>query len=186
MFATTYRNGLTLGGTMSSGFRIASVASAAALVFSLAPGTANAAAACASRSELHTQVAGLVHSLRDDVHSRPARSATAHALVDAIHTFRGVDANTAADRRGLGEQISALAQQLHTAGTSVERKALVVEIHALTEQREKGAFTAAERAQLRADVAALKNALVDSTNRRAEAGQVSAAVRALQAQFSCR
>ena len=169
---------------MNSGFRIASVASATALVFSLAPATATAAA-CASRSAVHTQVADLVHSLRDDVHSRPARSATAHSLVEAIRTFRGADANTAAERRALGEQISALAKQLQTAGSLVARKALIAEIHALTEQREHGAFTAAERAELRADVAALKNALVDSTDRRAEAGQVSAAVRALQAQFSC-
>lgn len=177
----------TQGGTMNSGFRIASVASAAALVFALAPATATAAAAaCASRSEVRTQVTDLVHSLRDDVQSRPARSATAHALVEAIRTFRGVDADTAAERQGLGTEISALARQLKDAASLVERKALVAEIKALREQRERGAFTAEERAELRAAVAALKGALVDSTDRRAEARAVSAAVRDLQAQFSCK
>jgi hypothetical protein len=169
---------------MNSGIRIASVVSATALVFSLAPATANAVG-CASASEVRTQVADLVHSLRDDVKSRPARAATGDALVEAVRTFRGAKADTAAERRGLGEQISALAQQLQAAGSLVERKALIAEIRALTEEREKGAFTAEERARLRAAVAALKDALVASTDNRAEARQVSTAVRGLQGQFGC-
>lgn len=169
---------------MNSGIRIASVASATALVLSLAPATA-IAVECASASEVRTQVADLVHSLRDDVQSRPARAATADALVEAIRTFRGVDADTAAERQALGEEISALARQLQDAGSLVERKALVAEIKALREQRERGAFTAEERAELRAAVAALKAALVDSTDRRAEARQVATAVRELQAQSGC-
>jgi hypothetical protein len=170
---------------MISGFRVASVASAAALVLSLSPATASAAGECASRSDVRMKVAELVHSMRDDVQSRPARSATAKALLEVDRTFRGAKADTAAERRGLGEEISALAKQLHDAGGLVERKALIALIHALTEERERGAFTAAERAGLRADVAALKEALVDRTDRPAEARGVSAAVRALQAQYGC-
>jgi len=170
---------------MISGFRIASVASAAALVLSVSPATASAAGDCASRSDVRMQVAELVHSMRDDVRSRSARAATAKALVEVDRTFRGAKADTAAERRGLGEQISALAKQLNEAPGLVERKSLIALMHALTEERERGAFTAAERAQMRADVAALKEALVAKTDRPAEARGVSADVRYLQSQYSC-
>ena len=170
---------------MISGFRIVSVASAAALVLSVSPATASAAGPCASRSDVRMKVAELVHSMRDDVQSRSARSATAKALVEVDRTFRGAKADTAAERRGLGEQISAYARQMHDMAGPVERKALIALMHALTEERERGAFTAAERAGLRADVAALKEVLVGKTDRPAEARGVSADVRYLQSQYGC-
>ena len=170
---------------MHAGIRIASVASAGALLrLPLTHGRLRAES-CASRSGVRTQVADLVQSLRDDVTSRPARVATAHALVETVHTFRGKDAETAAERRELGGQISALAKQLQEAPTRVERKALVLQIKALREQREPGGFTAEERAELRAALAALREALVGSTDSSAEASAVADAVRALQAQFTC-
>jgi hypothetical protein len=170
---------------MISGFRIAAVASAAALVLSVAPGTASAAGECASRSEVRMKVAELVHSLRDDVQSRPARSATAKALVEVDRTFRGAKADTAAERRGLGDEISEYLRQLRAAGTRVEGKALAAFIESLRVQRDGGALTAEERAELRADVAALKAALVDRTDRPTEARGVSADVRYLQSQYGC-
>jgi len=170
---------------MISGLRVASVASAAALVLSLSPVAASAAGQCASRSEVRTKVAALVHSMVDDVESRPARAATAKALVEVDRTFRGAKADTAAERRGLGEEISAYLRQLRTAHSRVEGTALAAYIESLRVQRDGGALTAAERAELRADVAALKAALVDRTDRPAEARGVSAAVRYLQSQYGC-
>lgn len=170
---------------MYSGLRIASVAAATGLVLSLSSTAAVAADSCASRSAVRTQVADLVRSLRDDVKSRPARSATADALVETVRTFRGAQADTAGERSALGQEISALAKQLKDASTLVERKALVLQIKGLREQRDRGGVTAEERADLRAAVAALKAALLDRTDSRAEDRGVADAVRELQAQFSC-
>jgi hypothetical protein len=171
---------------MHSGIRLLSMAAASALVLSLSSASASAAEPCVSGAQVRSDVAELVADLRDDVKSSAARSATAHALGDALHTFRGVDADTAAERRELGEEISALAQQLNDAENLVERKALVADILALTEQRERGAFTDEERAELRAAVVRLKSTIVDRTDSRAEGQAVAAAFRDLHEQFNCR
>lgn len=65
-------------------------------------------------------------------------------------------------------EIAALARQLKDAPDRVARKAIIVQIRALTEQRERGAFTDAERAQLKEAVAALKNAGIAKTDGGAE------------------
>jgi hypothetical protein len=162
------------------------VAAATLLIGGLSPvAPAQAAESCVSGAEVRTQVHALVATLKDDVRSKSSRAQVAAALVDALHTYRGADADTAAERRGLGKEISALAKQLHAAPSKVARKAIIVQIHALTEQRERGAFTDAERAQLKAAVAALKNAVVAKTDGGAEGRAVAAAFKALHAQFVC-
>jgi septal ring factor EnvC (AmiA/AmiB activator) len=170
---------------MNTGLRIACAASTAALVLPLAPTAAIAADPCASRSDIRMQVSEFVHTLRDDVPSRPARSATVDALVETVATFRGANADTAAQRSALTDQIVALAQQLKAADTAAERKALALEIKALNEQRDRGGITGAERADLRQSLAALKNALVNSTDTAAEGQAVADFVRALVTQLAC-
>ena len=117
--------------------------------------------------------------------SKSTRRHTAAALVAALRTYRGADADTAAERRGLGKEISALATQLKAADTLVARKAIIVQIHALTEQRERGGFTDAERTELKAAVVKLKKAVIAKTDRRAEGRAVAAAFSALHEQFTC-
>lgn len=170
---------------MISGFRLAAVASASAVVFSLSAGSAMAAGPCVSGAEVSGQVHSLVASLRDDVKSNAGRSALAHAMVDTLHTYRGVDATTAAQRQALGQQIADLRQQLHTAGSKVERSALRLSIKALVEQRERGAFTAAERATIQGYLDALRHAVMNKTNTRAEGQAVSAAFKNLHTQMGC-
>ena len=171
---------------MKTRARLGGVAAATLLIGALSPLTsAQAAEPCVPGAEVRTQVRALVATLKDDVRSSSSRAHVAAALVDALHTFRGVDTDTAAERRGLGEEISALAKQLHDAPSKVARTAILVQIHALTEQRERGAFTDAERAQLKAAVAALKNAVVAKTDTGAEGRAVAAAFKALHTQFVC-
>jgi len=170
---------------MISGVRIASVAAASALALSVSPVSAVAAEPCVSGAQVSAMVHDFVGSLRDDVTSRPARSAVAQALVQTLHTYRGADADTAAERRALGEQIAATARQRRDAGSRVERQALTLEIKALVEQRERGAFTAAEREDIRAAVAALKSAVVDKTDRRVEGQAVAEFFRELHTQLNC-
>src|SRR4051794_4262984 len=129
---------------MISGIRWASVAAASAVVFSLSSVPASAVGGGVSGAQVRPDVHDFVGGLADEVKSRPARSALAAALVATLHTYRGVDAHTAAERQALGQQISALAQQRRTADSKVEGTALGLEIKALVEQRERGAFTAAE------------------------------------------
>jgi hypothetical protein len=107
------------------------------------------------------------------------------ALVETVRTFRGANADTAAERSALTEQILALAHQLKDATTAVERKALALEIKALNEQRDRGGITAEERAELRLALTALKNALVNRTDTAGEGQAVVAFVKSLQAQFAC-
>jgi hypothetical protein len=107
-------------------------------------------------------------------------------LVDTLHTFRGLEADSAAERQALGQAIAALARELRSAPSLVARKAIVADILALTEQRERGPFTAAERAELKAAVAALRDAVVARTNRAVEGRDVAAAFSALHEQFTCR
>jgi hypothetical protein len=170
--------------TMNTGLRIACVASTAALVLPLSPTAAIAADSCASRSDIRMQVSEFVHTLRDDV-SRPGRSATVDALVETVATFRGANAATTAQRSALTDQIVALAQQLKDANTPAERKALALEIKALNERRDRGGITGEERAELRQALAALKNALVNSTGTGAEGQAVADFVTALVAQLAC-
>ena len=112
------------------------------------------------------------HFTRGSLGGEPPLGAVATPEVVAIvvggNTFRGADAGTAAERRGLGMEIAALARQLKDAPDRVARKAIIVQIRALTEQRERGAFTDAERAQLKEAVAALKNAGIAKTDGGAE------------------
>jgi hypothetical protein len=126
-----------------------------------------------------------VASLTDDVTRKSSRAHLAAALVDALHTFRGADADTAAERRALGEEISALSRQLKDAPDRVARKAIIVQMLALTEQRERGAFTDAERAQLNEAITALKSAVVAKTDGGAEGRAVAAAFKEIRAQFQC-
>jgi hypothetical protein len=148
------------------------------------PATA-AAAPCVSGQEVSAQVHALVASLKDDVKSPSARAATTRALVQTVRTMRGAKATTAEQRQGMGEQISALAKRLHTASNRVERKALVAQILALTEQRSRGAVTDADRAAHKAAVAALKAAVTARTNTPAEDRGVAEAFKALHEQWNC-
>jgi hypothetical protein len=164
----------------------AAVITTAIATAAIIPSTATAADPCVSGAEVRAQVHELVASLRDDIAARSTRAHLAAALVDALHTFRGFDADSAAERQELGQAIAALARELKSAPSLVARKAIVADILALTEQRERGPFTAAERAQLKAAVAALKDAVVAKTDRAVEGRAVAAAFSALHEQFTCR
>jgi hypothetical protein len=170
-----YRKGVVAAAVM------AAVWTTAAIV----PSTVTAADACVSGAEVRAQVHELVASLRDDIGARSTRAHIAAALVDTLHTFRGVKADSAAERQELGQAIAALAKELKSAPSLVARKAIVAEILALTEQRERGPFTAAERAELNAAVAALRDAVIARTDRAVEGREVAAAFSALHEQLSC-
>ena len=165
--------------------RIACLTTVAALALPISATSASAAESCASRSEIRMHVSEFARDLRDDVTSQAARSATVDALVETVRTFRGANADTAAERSALTEQILALAHQLKEATTAVGRKALALEIKALNEQRDRGGITAEERAELRLALAALRTALVNSTDTVGEGQAVVTFVRSLQAQFAC-
>jgi hypothetical protein len=152
----------------------------------IVPSTAIAAIPCVSGAEVRAQVHELVASLRDDIGARSTRAHIAAALVDTLHTFRGFEADSAGERQALGQAIATLAKTLKSAPSLVARKAIVADILALTEQRERGPFTAAERAELKAAVAALKDAVIAKTDRGAEGREVAAAFSALHLQFTCR
>lgn len=169
---------------MNCGTRVASMAAASALVLTLTPASA-LAAPCASRVELREQVAALRADMRDDITSRQARSATADAVHAVIDTFRGEDADTAAERESLGKQISAALKDLRSSHNRVERKALRAEIKALREQREKGRFTRAEREQLRAGLASLQGAVLSRADNPKERRELARDFRALRAELSC-
>lgn len=171
---------------MKTRTRLAAVAASTLMMGTLSPASsALATDSCVSGAEVRTQVHTLVSSLRDDVRSKAARADLAAALVETLKTFRGAHAETPAEGRGLGEEISALARQLKDAPTRVARKAIIMQIHALTEQREHGPFTDAERAALTAELTALKQAVVAKTDGGAEGRAVAAAFKALHAQFVC-
>jgi hypothetical protein len=137
----------------------AAVITAAMTTAAIVPSSATAAEPCVSGAEVRAQVHELVASLRDDIGARSTRAHIAAALVDTLHTFRGFEADSAAERQALGQAIAALARELKSAPSLVARKAIVADILALTEQRERGPFTAAERAELKTAVAALKDAV---------------------------
>jgi leucyl-tRNA synthetase len=147
--------------------------------------TAHATDSCVSGAEVRTQVHALVSSLTDDVRSRSTRAELAAALVETLKTYRGASADTAAERRALGQQVAELARQLQAASNRVARKAIVLQIHALGEQREQGPFTDAERTALTADLTALKQAVVAKTDGGAEGRAVAASFKSLHTQFVC-
>ena len=171
---------------MQTRVRVAAVAAATLMTSSLGyMGPVQAKESCVSGAEVRTEVHALVSSLRDDVRSRSSRAALAAALVETLKTFRGAEASSPAERRELGQEISALAKQLKDADSRVARKAIVLEILALTEQRRQGPLTTAEKTALDAAVTALKRAVVAKTDGGAEGRAVAAAFKSLHAQFVC-
>lgn len=162
---------------------VVAVASTAAPVV---VGTGSAEAArCVSGAEVRQQVATFVHGLRDDVKSSAARVAVRGAFVQSVRAARGVKAQTPQERQALGDEISALAKQLKAATNVVERKALIAEIRALQEQKQKGHVTASDVREIKADVAAVKRAIIAKVDTQAEGQQVAAFVHNLMAQFDC-
>jgi hypothetical protein len=159
-------------------------ASAATLVPVASAGPADAAR-CVSGSQVRQQVSTFVHSLRDDVTSAPARAAVRGAFVESVKAARGAKADTPKEKKGLGKEISALANQLKDAETLVERKAIIAEIHALQEQKRAGEVTTEDVESIKTDLAKVKRAIVAKTDSKGEGKQVAAFVHALMAQFDC-
>gem|GEM_PF-5647519 len=143
------------------------------------------AAGCGSDAEIGQQVATFVQGLRDDVRSTDARAAVRGAFVESVKAARGEKAQTPAERRGLGEEISALARQLRDAPGLVERKALIAQIHALQEQKRQDRVSPSDVRELKADLRAVKRAVVARTDTPREDRQVAAFVRGLIAQLDC-
>jgi hypothetical protein len=168
--------------------RITAAAFSAAL---LAPGLIAAPAAadetCRPGAEVRELVAAFVADIKDDVQSDRARAATRLALVESMRTFRGERAETAAERRGLGEQISAIARRQSETENRVEGKALAALILALTEQCHGGpSFNAEERQELRGAIAGLKRAIVNRADTAAEGESLAEQIRAIVQQFPCK
>lgn len=164
------------------------IAAAAVLVAALSfgsAGPASAAASCPTDHGAMAQVAVLVAQLHDVVHSHKARAATRHALVRSMHALQGEQATTTAERANLGGQISALAKTLHSATSLVERKAIIASIHALQAQKQHGPMSHAERAQLKADNAALRKAVVAKLDNKAEIKAITAQFRKIHESFTC-
>ena len=143
------------------------------------------AARCVSGAEVRTQVSAFVHSLRDDVTSPDARTAVRGAFVESVKAARGVKADTAEKRKGLGQEISVLATQLKDAPGLVERKALIAQIHALQEQKRADEVTVEDVEAIAADLRKVRRAIVAKTDTGGEGQQVREFVHALMAQFDC-
>ena len=163
---------------------VAVLSAALSSLTGLAPAFA-ASETCVSGAQLRAQVQELVAGLRDDVRSKQARAATKAALVESMRTYRGDRADSPAERRALGQEIAALARRQSQTTNRVEGKALAAAILALTEQRERGRFTAEERKELRSGLGVLQRAVVARTSSGAEGRQVAAAFKALHEQFTC-
>jgi cell pole-organizing protein PopZ len=161
---------------------VVAAASAAAPVAISAPADA---ARCVSGEEIRQQVATFVHSLRDDVRSADARAAVRGTAVASVQAARGAKAQSPAERRALGEQISALAKQLQDAPGLVERKALIAQIHALQEQKRQDRVSAKDIRGLEADLRAVKRAVTAKVDTPKEGRQVAAFVHGLIEQFDC-
>ena len=175
------------GALVKTRMRVAAVAAATLMTSSLGSmAPVQAQESCVSGAEVRTQVHALVSSLRDDIKSSSTRSALAAALVDTLKTFRGAEACEPgrATRARSGDRRSRQ-EQLKDANTRVARKAIVLEILALTDQRRQGPLTTAEKTALNAAVAALKQAVVAKTDSGAEGRAVAAAFKSLHAQFVC-
>jgi nucleoid-associated protein YejK len=162
---------------------VASALMSATLVASASPAAADQT--CKSSGEVGQMISAFVADLRDDVKSKRARAATRTALVESMDTFRGERAETAAERRELGEQIAALARRQKQTGNPVEKRALATAVLALVEQRERGPFTAAERKELRGSIAALRRAITNRADGAQEREEISAAIRAIVQQYTC-
>lgn len=143
------------------------------------------AAPCVSGAEVRQKVATFVQSLRDDDTSAAARAALRSAFVESVRTARGAKADTPAERRGLGQEISALARQLRDSDDLVERKALIAEIHALQEQKRGDGVSGADVRRLANDVRAARRAIIGRVDTERERNQVSAFARTLIDQFDC-
>ena len=143
------------------------------------------AARCVSGAEIRKQVSTFVHSLKEEAPSTEARTALRGAFVQSVRTARGAKADTPEERKGLGEQISALATQLKDAPGLVERKALIAQIHALQEQKRADEVTEEDVESLKSDLRKVKRALVAQAGSEAQGQQVKAFVHALMAQFDC-
>jgi hypothetical protein len=168
--------------------RIAAAAFSGAL---LAPGLIAAPAVadetCRPGAEVRDLVAAFVADIKADVRSDRARAATRLALVESMRTFRGERATTAAERRGLGEQISAIARRQSETENRVEGQALAAAIVALTEQRRGGpSFNAEERQELRGAIASLKRSIVSRADTAAEGEELAQAIREIVQQFPCK
>lgn len=159
--------------------------SSALLSAGLVAAPAAADESCRSSSEVRGMVAAFVADIRDDVKSDRARAATRKALVQSMRTYRGERADTAVERRALGEQISSLARQQRNTQNAVEKRALATAILALVEQRERGRFTAAERKELRGSVAGLKRAVASRADNADERAEIAAAIRQIVQQYTC-
>ena len=164
---------------------VVGVVAAAAATAPVVLNTPAEAARCVSGAEIRQQVATFVHGIRDDVRSADARVAVRGAFVESVKAARGVKAQTPAERRELGEQISALAKQLEEAPGLVERKALVAEIRALQEQKRQDRVSGSDIRELEADVRAVKRAIVAKVDTWREGRQVAAFVHDLIDQFDC-
>jgi hypothetical protein len=172
-----------------SRFRHQLRAGAAALAVGAAVAVASppaaAAASCPTEAQIKAQVAALVAQLKADVPSGTARAAVAKALLESRRALRGEKARTPAQRAAFGQAISALARQLGDAETEVARRAILTQIHALQEQKERGGLTAAERTQLKADNAALRAAVVAKLDTAAEVRTITAKFRGIHLSFTC-
>lgn len=151
----------------------------------MAASPATAAEPCVSGAEVRTQVLELVAGLTDDVHSDAARAAIKKALLESLRTYRGASADTASERRAIGEEIATLARRQAKAETRLEETALSAAILALVEQREVGRFTAEEREELRSALAQVRRGAVARTSNAAEGQEVAEAFKAIHAQFNC-
>lgn len=130
-------------------------------------------------------VSAFVADIRDDVKSDRARGATRKALVQSMRTFRGEQAQTRAERRELGQQISALARQQRHTNNAVEKRALATAVLALVEQRERGRLTAGERKEMRGSIARLERAVKNRADNAGERAEIATAIRQIVQQYTC-
>lgn len=165
----------------------ASVLTSALLTAGLAAAPAAADESCSPSSEIRELIATFVADIRDDVKAKDARAATRLALVESMRTLRGERAETRQERRGLGEQISALASQQRDSENRVEGRALSAAIVALTEQRERrGRLTAEERKELKGAIAGLEAAVVARADETGEGEDLSTAIREIVRRSTCK
>lgn len=164
---------------------LGAIALGGALVVAGPGSTAAAAESCPTTAQVQARVAALVAQLRSDVPSTTTRKAIAKALLESRRALRGHKARTPAQRAAFGQAIAALARQLGDASTAEQRRAILTQIHALQEQKERGRLTATERARLKADNAALVAAVVAKLDNAAEVRSVTGKFRKIHLSFTC-
>lgn len=170
---------------MSNILRAVGAASAGLLLSTSMVTPAHAEGPCMTGEQVRDHVAGLVAELRPEVPSSETRTAIRAALIETVATFGGERAATAQERRALGEEISALARTLRDTDNRVRRSGLALEIMALTEQRERGRFTAEEHKELRGAYADLRRAVVRRVDDAEQRSSVADSFRTLAEQLSC-